>query len=63
MNISNSTSESSKKKRFPVIFAVIAGAILVGLIILFAVQMRNARQDTLAIGADIPDFTVTTFSG
>lgn len=63
MNISNSTSESSTKKRFPVIFAVIAGAILVGLIILFAVQMRNARQDTLAIGADIPDFTVTTFSG
>jgi len=42
---------------------VIAGAVLVGLIVLFALQMKNARQDTLEIGSDIPDFTVTTFSG
>ena len=51
------------RKRFPVAIAVIAGAVLVGLIVLFALQMKNARQDTLEIGSDIPDFTVTTFSG
>ena len=51
------------RKRFPVAVAVIAGAVLVGLIVLFALQMKNSRQDTLEIGSDIPDFTVTTFSG
>lgn len=63
MNTSNTTPATGVKKRFPVIFAAIAGVILIGLIILFALQMKNTRQDTLAIGTDIPDFTVTTFSG
>ena len=63
MNSSNTTPATGAKKRFPVIFAAIAGVILIGLIILFALQMKNARQDTRAIGTGIPDFTVTTFSG
>ncbi len=63
MNMSNTTTANRSKKRFPVMFAAIAGAVLVGLIVLFALQMKNVRQDTLAIGTDIPDFSVTTFSG
>lgn len=63
MNPSPPNSEKGAGKRFPVAIAVIAGAILIGLIALFALQMKNSRQDTLEIGAEIPDFTVTTFAG
>lgn len=51
------------KKPFPVAIAVIAAVVLIGLIVLFAIQMKNSRQDTLDIGINIPDFTVTTFNG
>lgn len=61
--MSNSTPVPAAIKRFPLAIAVIAGVVLIGLIILFALQMKNAKQDTLEIGSDIPDFTVTTFSG
>lgn len=55
--------ESSPKKKFPVAVAVIAGIVLIGMIVLFAIQMKKASQDTLEIGTQIPDFTVTTFTG
>ena len=63
MTTTNSPETNGAKKRFPVAVAVIAGAVLIGLIVLFALQMKNAKQDTLEIGSEIPDFTVTTFSG
>jgi len=63
MTTSNTPATNGPKKRFPVAFGVIAGVILIGLIVLFALQMKNAKQDTLEIGTEIPDFTVTTFSG
>ncbi len=63
MTTSTPPTTSGAKKRFPVAVAVIAGAVLIGLIVLFALQMKNAKQDTLEIGSEIPDFTVTTFSG
>jgi len=63
MTTPNTQTMNGAKKRFPVAVAVIAGAVLIGLIVLFALQMKNARQDTLEIGTAIPDFTVTTFSG
>ena len=63
MTTSNSSATTGTKKRFPVAIAVIAGVVLIGLIVLFALQMKNAKQDTLEIGSEIPDFTVTTFSG
>lgn len=56
-------STSSTRKRFTVAVAVIAGIILIALVVLFALQMKNAKQDTLEIGSAIPDFTVTTFTG
>jgi len=55
--------EPTPKKKFPITIAVIAGIVLVGLIVLFAIQMKKANQDTLEIGTQIPDFTVTTFTG
>jgi cytochrome c biogenesis protein CcmG/thiol:disulfide interchange protein DsbE len=55
--------EPTPKKNFPITIAVIAGIVLVGLIVLFAIQMKKANQDTLEIGTQIPDFTVTTFMG
>lgn len=63
MTIPETPSTISVKKRFPFAVAGIAGAVLIGLIVLFALQMKNAKQDTLEIGTTIPDFTVTTFSG
>lgn len=63
MTTSNPPTTSGARKRFPVAFAVIAGVVLIGLIVLFALQMKNTKQDTLEIGTEIPDFTVTTFSG
>ncbi len=63
MTTTNTPETNRAKKRFPVAVAVIAGAVLIGLIVLFALQMKNAKQDTLEIGSEIPDFTVTTFSG
>ena len=63
MNASGATPEPAVKKRFPVAVAMIAGIVLIGLVILFALQIKNANQDTLSIGTDIPDFTVTSFSG
>jgi len=54
---------TSTRKRFPIAIALVGGIILIGMIALFAIQMKNSRQDTLEIGAQIPDFTVTTFSG
>lgn len=63
MTTSNAPASKITQKRFPVAIAVIAGVVLIGIIALFALQMKNAKQDTLEIGTDIPDFTVTTFSG
>ncbi len=63
MTTPNTQAMNGAKKRFPVAVAVIAGVVLIGLIVLFALQMKNAKQDTLEIGTAIPDFTVTTFSG
>jgi len=63
MTIPETPSTIKSKKRFPFAVAGIAGAVLIGLIVLFALQMKNAKQDTLEIGTTIPDFTVTTFSG
>jgi len=54
---------TATRKRFPIAIALVAGIILIGMITLFAIQMKNSRQDTLEIGSEIPDFTVTTFSG
>ena len=51
------------KKRFPVAVAVLGGVLLIGFIVLFAVQMKKSKQDMLEIGTQVPDFTVTTFSG
>ncbi len=50
------------KKRFPVGIAVLGGALLIGIIVLFAIQIKKTSQDVLEIGAQVPDFTVTTFS-
>ena len=61
--MTNNSPTPANRKRFPLAIAVIAGAVLIGLIILFAVQMKNAKQDMLAIGSNIPDFSVTTFTG
>ena len=61
--MTGSTPVPAAKKRFPLAVALIAGVVLVGLIILLAIQMKNAKQDTLEIGSNIPDFSVTTFSG
>lgn len=51
------------KKRFPLAIAIVAGALLIGLIVVLALQMKNSKQDMLEVGAEIPDFSVTTFSG
>lgn len=51
------------KKRFPMVIAIVAGALLVGLIIVLALQMKNSKQDMLEVGAETPDFSVTTFTG
>ncbi len=51
------------QKRFPLAIAIIAGALLIGLIVVLALQMKNSKQDMLEVGAEIPDFSVTTFSG
>ncbi|MEL7590411.1 MAG: TlpA disulfide reductase family protein [Anaerolineaceae bacterium] len=61
--MTNNSPTPANRKRFPLAIAVIAGAVLIGLIILFAVQMKNAKQDMLVIGSNIPDFSVTTFTG
>lgn len=57
------SSNMPTKKRFPVAVAAIAGVLLIGFVIMFALQMKKSSQDTLEIGADIPDFSVTSFSG
>jgi len=63
MTTPDGPARNGAKKRFPVAVAVIAAAVLIGLIVLFALQMKNAKQDTLEIGSAIPNFTVTTFNG
>jgi cytochrome c biogenesis protein CcmG/thiol:disulfide interchange protein DsbE len=61
--MTGSTPVPAAKNHFPLAVALIAGVVLVGLIILLAIQTKNAKQDTLEIGSNIPDFSVTTFSG
>lgn len=51
------------KKRLPLPIILITGALLIGLLTLLALQLKNSRQQSLEIGADIPDFAITTFSG
>lgn len=61
--MTNTLPTPTSHKRFPLVVAVIAGAVLIGLFLLFAMQMKNSKQDTLEVGSFIPDFSVTTFSG
>jgi cytochrome c biogenesis protein CcmG/thiol:disulfide interchange protein DsbE len=51
------------KKRLPLPIILITGALLIGLLTLLAFQLNNSRQQSLEIGAEIPDFAITTFSG
>ncbi len=51
------------KKRLPLPIILITGVLLIGLLTLLALQLKNSRQQSLEIGADIPDFAITTFSG
>lgn len=57
------SATSGTKKRFPLAIAIVAGALLIGLIVLLALQMKNSKQDLLEVGTEIPDFSVTTFTG
>jgi cytochrome c biogenesis protein CcmG/thiol:disulfide interchange protein DsbE len=50
------------KKRFPY-WMVIFGLLLVGLLITLGLWLKQSRQTGFEVGAEIPDFSITTFSG
>ena len=59
----NNGNPVTKKKRLPLLVMLITGALLIGLLVLLALQLNNSRQQSLEIGAVIPDFTITSFTG
>lgn len=53
----------TEKKRFPLWIAIIAVAVVVGLLAVLALAMRNSANKSLEPGQKIPDFTITSYTG
>lgn len=52
----------SGRKRFPLWMALIS-LLMVSLLVVLGLWLRQSRQTSLEVGAEIPDFTITSFSG
>ena len=56
-------TSSPPKKHLPLPIILLSSALLLGLLVLLALQLKGSNQKSLAVGDEIPDFTITTFSG
>jgi cytochrome c biogenesis protein CcmG/thiol:disulfide interchange protein DsbE len=50
-------------KRFPWLIAGVSAVILIGLLVVLGMWIKRSAVKTLEIGADIPDFSITSFDG
>ncbi len=53
---------SQPTRRFPLWMALI-GLMLTGLLVVLGFWLKQSRQTSLEVGAEIPDFAITSFSG
>jgi cytochrome c biogenesis protein CcmG, thiol:disulfide interchange protein DsbE len=55
--------EKPAQKRQPVLFVITCFLLLAGLIALVAAGYSRSKSDTIALGQEQPDFSLTTFDG
>lgn len=61
-NLADNESDLQNKP-FPWVLAVISFVLLLGLLVVLGIWMKKSKVTSLEIGAQIPDFSVTTFEG
>ena len=61
--MSETTNNTVPKRGVPVWVQVIIWALLVGLLVIVGIGLRRAQQGTVQPGEQIPDFTLTLYSG
>jgi cytochrome c biogenesis protein CcmG, thiol:disulfide interchange protein DsbE len=57
------SQQTPSKKSLPVWVIFIAGVALLGFLVFLVLGLVNSRQQSLALGSRIDDFTITTFDG
>ncbi len=61
--VENQPSSAPDKRRFPWLVAVISSLLLISLLVIMGLWMKQSKITALEIGAEVPDFTVTSFEG
>lgn len=59
----NQLPQNAQKRRFPWWIAGISAVLLIGLLAILAMWMKQSSDKSLEVGVDIPDFSLTAFSG
>jgi len=61
--VENQPSSTPEKRRFPWAVAIVTSVFTVGLLVVLGLWIKQSKVTSLEIGANVPDFSVTTFDG